>query len=95
MEIRLNTPHTFLEFHIDKAATDAGCLARFKWLMPQGARFILVDRPMSDKQATFEQHDKVIKALLVEHPDARVRTALGTFHGLVDWEALSNARVPA
>lgn len=95
MEIKLHTPHAFLDYHIDKAAADADCIARIKWLMPQGSRFILVDRPMSDKPATFEQHDQVIRQLLTEYPNARIRTAMATFDGLADWEAQYAARIPA
>lgn len=95
MEIKLNTPHAFLDYHIDKAAAAAGCVARIKWLMPQGSRFILVDKPMSFKQATFEQHDQVIKALLEKHPDARVKTARATYESLDDFKAQFKARVPA
>lgn len=95
MEIRLHTPSAFLDARIDKAAAGANCIARLKWWMPQGARFILVDRPMSDPPATFEQHDQVIRALLELDPRARIRTALGTFDGLDDWLAQYKARVPA
>ena len=93
MEIKLSTPDLFIDTHIDKAAADAGCYARIKWWMPQGARFILVAAPMSDQPATFEQHDSVIRALLELDPRARVRTARATYESLEDFDAQKAVRV--
>ena len=93
MEIRLHTPSAFLDTRLDKAAADANCIARIKWWMPQGARFILVAAPMSDQPATFEQHDSVIRALLELDPRARVRTARATYESLEDFDAQKAVRV--
>ena len=95
MEIKLSTPDLFIDSKIDRIAASAGCIARLKWHNPNGARFILVDHPMSNTPATFEQHDSVIRALLELDPRARVRTSLGVFDGLNDWDAQYKARVPA
>ena len=93
MEIKLHTPSAFLDARIDKAAADSNCIARIKWWMPQGARFILVAAPMSDQPATFEQHDSVIRALLKLDPRARVRTARATYESLEDFDAQKAVRV--
>lgn len=95
MEIKLSTPDLFIDSKIDRIAASAGCIARIRWYNANGARFILVDRPMSNTPATFEQHDAVICSLLELDPRARVRTSLGTFDGLDDWLAQYKARVPA
>ena len=55
----------------------------------------LVDRPMSTKPASFEQHDAVILALLQLDPQATIRTARATYESLEDFEAQKAARVPA
>lgn len=93
MELKLVHADLFIDSVVDRAASAAGCIARLKWYMPNGARFILIDKPMSDEPATFEQHDQVIKSLLEKYPDARIRTARATFEGLADWEAQRAARV--
>ena len=93
MEIKLSSPHRYIDTHVRQAAADAGCNANIKWYEPFGARFVLVDKPMSNVAASFEQHDAVIHALLVQHPDARIRTARATFESLEDWEAQRKARV--
>jgi hypothetical protein len=93
MEIRLNSSHQFLDKHVEIAAADAGCYARIKWWMPEGCRFTLHASNVNTTPATFEQHDAVIHALLIQHPDARVRTARATFESLEDWEAQRKARV--
>lgn len=95
MEIKLSKPNAFIDVAIDKAASDSGCVAKLKWWRPDNARFILVDRIMSDRPATFEQHDSVIRLLLEQNPQATVRTARATFEGLLDWQAQMKARVPA
>ena len=93
MEIRLASPHQFIDKSVEIAAMNAGCIARIKWWMPNGARFTLMDKPGSDSPASFEHHDAVIKSLLDIYPDARIRTARATFEGLSDWEAQRAARV--
>lgn len=93
MELKLAHADQFVDSAVDRAASAAGCIANIKWWMPHGARFILIDKPMSDEPATFEQHDQVIKSLLEKYPDARIRTARATFEGLADWEAQRAARV--
>lgn len=95
MNIRLSTPDLYFDKRIEQAAVTAGCYARIRWAEPSEVRFVLVDRAMSDKPATFEQHDQVIKALLELDPQARVRTARVTYEGLPDFEAQLKARVPA
>lgn len=93
MEIKLASPHQFLDKSVEIAARNAGCWARLKWHMPNGARFTLQATPGSDVPASFEHHDEVIKSLLDIYPDARIRTARATFEGLADWEAQKQARV--
>ena len=93
MEIKLNTPHQFLDKSVEIAAMNAGCWARVKWHMPYGARFTLQAAPGSPDPASFEHHDAVIKSLLDIYPDARIRTARATFEGKLDGEAQKAARV--
>ena len=87
MEIRLPYAEPWLDKHIELAASNAGCVARLKWHRADQARFILVDRPMSDTPASFAAHDKVIRQLLEKHPDAHVRTAKAIYQGLQDFHA--------
>lgn len=100
MEIRLHSPHQFLDKSVEIAATTAGCWAHVKWWMPSGARFTLHIRPTSAAQesrpmepASFEHHDAVIFSLLTIYPDARIRTARATYESLEDFEAQKQARV--
>lgn len=93
MEIKLNTPHQFLDKSVEIAAMNAGCWARLKWQMPNGARFTLQAAPGLDVPASFEQHDAVILSLLTIYPDARIRTARATYESLADFEAQKQARV--
>lgn len=93
MEIRLSSPDMFFDKRIERAAEQAGCYARIKWTTPQQARFILVERAMSDTPATFGQHDAVIAALLAIDPRAIIRTARAAYEGLADFEAQLKARV--
>lgn len=92
MEIKLARPHNFIDKNVEKAALDAGCWARIKWWMPEGCRFILVD-PKTDKPATYEQHDRVIALLFMQHPDALVRTAIATYKGAAAFELQRKGRV--
>ena len=93
MEIKLARPHNFIDKNVEKAALDAGCWARIKWWMPEGCRFILVDKAMSKRPATFEQHDRVIASLFMQHPDALVRTAIATYRGAAEFELQRKGRV--
>lgn len=93
MELKLAHADPFIDSNVDRAASAAGCIANIKWWMPHGARFILIDKPMSDEPATFEQHDQVIKSLLEKYPDARIRTARATYESLEDFIAQKGARV--
>ena len=86
MEIRLSTLDVFFDKRIEAAAEQASCFARIKWCRADGCRFTLVDRPMSYKAATFEQHDQVIRLLLEHDPNAVVRTAIATYNGLADYQ---------
>ena len=86
MEIRLSTLDVFFDKRIERAAELAGCFARIKWARADGCRFILVDRPMSYKAATYPQHDQVIRLLLEHDPKAVVRTAIATYNGLADYQ---------
>ena len=92
MEIKLARPHHFIDKQVEKAASAAGCWARIKWWMPEGCRFILVD-PKTDKPATYEQHDRVIASLFMQHPDAMVRTAIATYRGAAEFELQRKGRV--
>ena len=92
MEIKLARPHHFIDKQVEKAALDAGCWARIKWWMPEGCRFILVDLK-TDKPATYEQHDRVIASLFMQHPDALVRTAIATYRGAAEFELQRKGRV--
>ena len=93
MEIKLASPHRYIDKHVEIAASDAGCWGQIKWWMPEGCRFTLHASNVDRAPATFEQHDAVIHALLTQHPDARIRTARATFESLEDWEAQKAARV--
>lgn len=93
MEIRLSKPDALFFEHVLDVATRAHCYARIKWTTPTQTRFVLVAKAMSKQIATFEQHDEVIRALLVLDPDAVVRTARATFEGLADYDAQKAARV--
>ena len=93
MEIRLASPHQFIDKSVEIAAMNAGCIARIKWWMPNGARFTLQAAPGSDVPASFEHHDAVIKSLLDIYPDARIRTARATYESLLDFQAQKKARV--
>ncbi len=90
MEIKLSQKDLAFDLKIQAAARTAGCYARIRnsWtqLGAQFVRFVLVDRPMSDKQATFLQQDAVLWALLQFDPQAEIRTAKAHFHGLSDFE---------
>ena len=92
MEIKLARPHHFIDKQVEKAALDAGCWSIIKWWMPEGCRFILVD-PKTDKPATYEQHDRVIASLFMQHPDALVRTAIATYKGAAEFELQRKGRV--
>lgn len=92
MEIRLSSPDEFIDKKVEGAASQAGCLARVKWWMPEGCRFILVDKAMSSKPATFEQHDRVIASLFMHDPHAMVRTAIATYRGAAQFEQQRKAR---
>ena len=94
MEIRLSFPDLFFDLKIVEATTSAKCYARIKWTTPVQCRFVLVAKAMSKDAATFEQHDEVIRALLVIDPEAVVRTARATYEGLTDFDAQKAARVP-
>lgn len=90
MEIRLTTPAPAFESQIQAAARTAGCYARVKrsWVQlgRRHLRFVLTDRPLSDRPASFIQHDGVLWALLQIDPGAEIRTAKAHFHGLADFE---------
>lgn len=93
MEIRLSSPDQFIDAKIDEAAKLAGCWARIKWWMPSGARFVLVERAMSDRPASFEQHDDVIARLFMHDPCATIRTAKAIYHGAAEFQTQKAARV--
>lgn len=93
MEIKLNTPHQFLDVNLALAAHEAGCYLNLKWWMPNGARFTLHISHTDHAPASFEAHDAVIKSLLDIYPDARIRTARATYESLEDFEAQKGARV--
>ena len=93
MEIRLSKSDSMFFEKLMKAAENARCFCRIKWTTPTQTRFVLVAKALSKQIATFEQHDEVIRALLVLDPDAVVRTARATFEGLADYDAQKEARV--
>ena len=93
MEIRLSKPDEFIDKNVEKAALDAGCWARIKWWMPEGCRFILLNKAMGNEPATFEQHDRVIALLFMHDPHALVRTAIATYKGAAQFEMQRKGRV--
>ena len=92
MEIKLARPHHFIDKQVEKAALDAGCWARIRWWRAEGCRFVLVN-PNTNEAATFEQHDRVIASLFMQHPDALVRTAIATYRGAAEFELQRKGRV--
>ena len=86
MEIRLSSPDPFFDQRIERAAEQAGCHARIRWNTAKQVRFVLVDRPMSDKPASYAAHDNVIRQLLTLDPKAVVRTAIAYYNGIDDFE---------
>lgn len=93
MEIRLSSPDPSFDAKIEKAANRAGCFSRVKWATANQVRFILVEKAMSMKQASFEQHDEVIARLFMADPHATIRTARAQFEGAADFHAQKKARV--
>jgi len=93
MEIKLSKPDKFIDKKVEAAAVQAGCVARVKWWEPFACRFILVDKAMSDRPATFEQHDRVIATLFMHDPHAMVRTAIATYKGAAQFEQQRKGRV--
>lgn len=94
MEICLSKPDQFIDKKVEQAAVQAGCWPVIKWWMPEGCRFVLVDKPMSTKPASFQQHDDVIARLFMHDPHAIVRTAIATYKGAAEFMAQKRARVP-
>jgi hypothetical protein len=81
VEIKLSKPDQFIDKKVEMAATQAGCWPVIKWWMPEGCRFVLVDKAMSKKPASFQQHDDVIARLFMHDPHALVRTAKAVYKG--------------
>lgn len=86
MIIHLSSPDLYFDKRIERIAEGAGCHARIRWSTPVEVRFALVERPMSDKPASYAAHDNVIRKLLGLDPKARVRTAVAVYDGLDDFE---------
>ena len=86
MEIKLSKPDLYFDKHIEASARACGCEALIRWFDMKSARFILVDRPHSLKQASYAAHDQVIRKLFERDPDARVRTAIAVYAGREDFE---------
>ena len=86
MEIRLSIPDLQFDLHIQDIAKEFGCFASVKWATNNQVRFILVERPGTNKQADYAVQDQVIHALLKLDPQAEIRTAKATFIGLADFE---------
>ena len=95
MNIRLSEPDLFFDTRVEAAAKAAGCYARIKWHEPWEVRFVLVERAMSDKPATYEQHDAVIARLFMLDPHAKVRTARVTYDGAAEFYAVKQGLEPA
>lgn len=93
MEIRLSKPDEFIDKKVEAAALQAGCWSRIKWWMPEGCRFILLNKAMGNEPATFEQHDRVIASLFMHDPHALVRTAIATYRGAAEFELQRKGRV--
>jgi len=93
MEIRLSKPDEFIDKKVEAAAVQADCFAQIRWWMPEGCRFILVDKAMSNRPATFAQHDRVIASLFMHDPHALVRTAIATYRGCAEFELQRKGRV--
>ena len=86
MLIELSKPDLFFDNRIQAIAKQYRCYARIKWAMATQVRFILVDRPMSDRPASHAQHDNVIRELLTLDPRAKIRTAIAFYDGLQGFE---------
>ena len=87
MEIKLSKPDLYFDKHIEACAVSSGCVAVIKWFDMKSARFILVDRPHSLKQASYAAHDQVIRKLFARDPAARVRTAIAVYASRDDFES--------
>jgi hypothetical protein len=95
MIITISKPDDQFYRHVNLAASHVGCYASIKWNTDDQVRFTLVDRPTSDMQATFQQHDDVIARLFMADPHATIRTAKAVFKGAADFYAQKQARAVA